>query len=286
MKKITVIGATGTIGIPVIKELVKAGFEVTALVRDINKAKQILPNEIKFVKGDLKDKISIEEALKNADGLYINISTGPTDKENGFSPETTGIDNILEVAKKTSVKQVSYLASVLARNYTGDWWVMKAKKECVVKIQKSGLPYTIFYPSNFMENFTGGMKQGKKIMTIGNPIHKLWWIAAEDFGRQVANAFKTEKSLNKEYVVQGTEPFTMKEAATIYVKNYTKEKLSVGNLPMVLVKFLAIFMSPLKFVAKFTPVLNNNIETFEARNTWDELGKPQITIEKFAKQQN
>ena len=101
MKKITVIGATGTIGIPVIKELVKAGFEVTALVRDINKAKQILPNEIKFVKGDLKDKISIEEALKNADGLYINISTGPTDKENGFSPETTGIDNILEVAKKT-----------------------------------------------------------------------------------------------------------------------------------------------------------------------------------------
>ena len=105
-------------------------------------------------------------------------------------------------------------------------------KECVVKIQKSGLPYTIFYPSNFMENLKGGMKQGKKIMTMGNPIHKLWWIAAEDYGRQVANAFKTELSLNKGDVVQGTEPLTTKEASTIYVKNYTKEKLTVGSLPM------------------------------------------------------
>jgi hypothetical protein len=32
MKKITVIGATGMIGIPVTKELINAGFDVTALV--------------------------------------------------------------------------------------------------------------------------------------------------------------------------------------------------------------------------------------------------------------
>ena len=121
---------------------------------------------------------------------------------------------------------------------------------------------------------------------MGKPIYKIWWIAGEDYGRQVANAFKTESSLNKEYAVQGCEPFTMKEAATIYVTNYSKEKLSVGNLPMGMIKFMSIFMSPLKFVAKFMPIMNNNIETFEAQSTWDELGKPQITLERFAKQQN
>lgn len=36
MKKFTVIGATGTKGIPVIIELVKTGIEVPALVRDVN----------------------------------------------------------------------------------------------------------------------------------------------------------------------------------------------------------------------------------------------------------
>jgi uncharacterized protein YbjT (DUF2867 family) len=286
MKKITVIGATGTIGIPVTKELVKAGFEVTALVRDIDKAKQILPNEIRFVKGDLKNKASIEEALKNAEGLYINISTGPADKENEFSPETTGMDNILEAAKKMSVKRVAYLASFLARNYKGDWWVMKAKKDCVHKIEKSGLPYTIFYPSNFMENFLGGMKQGNKIMIMGKAVHKIWWIAGEDYGRQVANAFKTEKAINKEYPVQGVEAYTMGEAAKVYTNSYTKEKLGIGTMPMGMARFVSIFIAQLKFASKFMTIMNNNVETFEAQSTWDELGTPQITIEKFAKQQN
>jgi len=42
--KILVIGATGMIGKPVANELLNAGLEVTALVRDIAKAKERLPN--------------------------------------------------------------------------------------------------------------------------------------------------------------------------------------------------------------------------------------------------
>ena len=82
MKKITVIGATGMIGVPVTKQLVKAGFEVTALVRNIEKAKKLFPDGVKFVKGDLDDTKSLAEALKDADGLYVNISTTDKHKEN------------------------------------------------------------------------------------------------------------------------------------------------------------------------------------------------------------
>lgn len=41
MKKIIVIGATGMLGKPVTKQLAHAGFDVTLLVRNINKAKNI-----------------------------------------------------------------------------------------------------------------------------------------------------------------------------------------------------------------------------------------------------
>ena len=201
MKKITVIGATGMIGIPVTKELVKAGFEVTALVRDKVKASQILPKEVRLVKGDLNNKGSISEALKDAEGLYINISTRPDDKESDFNPEIGGLDNILSTARQSGVKQVAYLSSLLARNYTKDWWVMVAKKESISKVKNSGIPYTIFYPSNFMENFKNGMVQGKKITIIGKPKYKSWWIAGEDFGRQVAASFQNKLALNKEYPV-------------------------------------------------------------------------------------
>ncbi|MCX6799531.1 MAG: NmrA family NAD(P)-binding protein [Candidatus Falkowbacteria bacterium] len=284
MKKITVIGATGMIGIPVTKELIKAGYEITALVRDVDKARTIFPTNINFIKGDLYDKASITEALKDAEGLYINISTRPTDKESNFNPETQGLDNLLSAVKQSNIKQIAYLSSFLARNYQGNWWVMKAKKESISKIKQVGIPYTIFYPSNFMENFRQGMVQGKRVTIMGKPINKAWWIAGEDFGRQIASAFSNEKSFNKEYSVQGLEALDILEAATIYAKNYNKEKLTVAKLPLGLFNFLGLFITPLKFVANLMYIMMNNHEEFEAKSTWDDLGKPTITIEKFAKQ--
>ena len=287
MKKITVIGSTGMIGIPVTKELVKAGFNVTALVRNPEKAKGIFPSGVNFVKGDLDNKNSIAEALKNADGLYINISTRAEDKENAFNPETQGLDNILEMAKQAPIlKQVVLLSSLLARNYQGDWWVFKAKKSSIGRMKNSGLPYTIFYPSNFMENMASeGMKRGNKVNYIKASVNnKAWWIAGEDFGKNVANAFKTEKALNKEFPVQGPESLTMQEAAQKFVNGYTKEQLSVGAFPLGIMKFMGIFMHSMKFVANLMNVMLNNVETFEAQNTWDLLGKSEMTMEKFAKQ--
>jgi uncharacterized protein YbjT (DUF2867 family) len=282
-KKITVIGATGMIGIPVTNELIRTGFEVTALVRNIEKAKQIFPTGVNFVKGDIQNLNEISNALKNADAVYINISTTANDKQNEFNPEIGGLDNILSALKTSSVKQVAFLSSFLARNYTGNWWVMNAKKQGITKIKNCGIPYTIFYPSNFMENFKGGMKDGKKINTIGKSTEKAWWIAGEDFGKQVANSLKSELSLNKDYPVQGIEALTMAEASKIYADNYTIEKLSVENLPMGMAKFLALFVKPLKFVVPLMQVMNSNKETFEAQKTWDELGKPSITLNQFAK---
>lgn len=284
IKRITVIGSTGMIGIPVTQELVKAGFEVTALVRNVEKAKQIFPQGVSFVKGDIEDMQSINEALKNADGLYINISTKPTDKENQFNPEMQGLDNILTALKNTNIKQVAFLSSFLSRNYKGDWWVMKAKKEGISKIKNSGIPYTIFYPSNFMENFASeGMRRGNKVNYIKSKVNnKAWWIAGEDFGKQVANAFKTDKALNCEFPVQGPEALTMKEAATKYAAAYKKEQLGVGSMPYGLLKFLGMFIPQMKFLSNLMNVMLNNEETFESQKTWDILGKSEISIDKFA----
>lgn len=281
--KITVIGATGMIGTPVTKELVKAGFEVTAFVRNIEKEKHVFPSGVNFIQGDLQNKAEITEAIKNAEAVYISISSTPNDKEKEFNPEIGGMDNIIAALKTSSVKHVGYLSSFLARNYKGNWWVMNAKKQAIQKIKNSNIPYTIFYSANFMQNFNGGMRDGKKVTIMGTSNEKSWWIDAEDFGKQVANAFKTEKSLNREYSVQGLEALTTAEATKIFVKNYSKEKLTIAKLPMGIAKFLSIFVKPLRFVVPLITVMNNNKETFEAQKTWDELGRPTITVEKFAK---
>ena len=51
---IAVFGATGMLAVPVVKELQKAGFKINALVRNIEKAREIYPGDISLIEGDLK----------------------------------------------------------------------------------------------------------------------------------------------------------------------------------------------------------------------------------------
>lgn len=284
MKKISIIGSTGMIGIPVTNELLNAGFELTALVRNIDKAKKIFPKGVKFVQGDLQDKSAIKISLEKADGLYINISTTDKHKENEFNPEIHGLDNILAVVQESSIKRVAYLSSFLAKNYKGSWWVMKAKKAGIEKVKKSGVPYTIFYPSNFMENFKNGMVQGNKFMIVGTHKYKAWWISGSDFGRLVAKAFGLKEACNKEYSVQGLEGLNTEEAANIYIENYSEKKLRITKMPISLIKFFGLFMTQMNFLGNLMHVMNTNKETFESDETWKTLGKPSINIKKFANQ--
>lgn len=286
MKKITVFGATGMLGKPVTKELMKAGFEITALVRNIDKARKELPSGVNFVKGDLENKSSIAESLKNAEAIYISISTLPTDKENQFNAEMGGLDNILEAAKQNGhIKQIVYLSSLLARNYQGSWWVMKAKKSATERIKKNGIPYTIFYPSNFMENFPNGMVRNNKIsFPQGSSNQAAYWIAGSDFGKQVVQCLLNPQSFNQEYPAQGPEPLTMEQASRKYAMAYRQSKISVGPMPIWMMKLLGLFIPQMNYLSKLMDIMIHNSEPFESENTWNTLSTPQTTLEKFAQE--
>lgn len=110
-----------------------------------------------------------------------------------------------------------------------------------------------------------------------------WWIASEDFAKQVAKAFSLDSAINKEYSIQGLEGFTTTDAIHAYVENHDRKQLKVANLPMGMGKFLALFIKPLKFAIPLIETINNDKEKFEAEQTWKELGKPEIDLKTFAK---
>ncbi|MCF6271046.1 MAG: NmrA family NAD(P)-binding protein [Melioribacteraceae bacterium] len=287
MKKITIIGATGMLGLPVTRELIKTGYEIIALVRDKNKAQKYLPNEINFVEGDLKDKSSILKAIQGVEGLYLNLSIKPGERKTDFHSEAEGLDNILTAAKQIGIKRISYLAAITLVSkdyYKNDWWVMDIKRKAIEKIKNNGIPYTIFYPTNFMENLKHNLIRGSKINIVGKPLYKNWWIAGEDYGRQVAKSFQILQNENKEYIVQGPEGLMMEDLVDIFIRNYKKQLLSKSKTPMALLKFIGLFSPKLNFVTHIIETINNYEEKFESHQTWEELGKPTITIEQYAKQ--
>ncbi|MFN3379055.1 MAG: NmrA family NAD(P)-binding protein, partial [Runella zeae] len=52
---IAVVGATGRLAQPVVRELLLQGFQVRAIVRDIAKAQKTLPSAVTLAQGNVAD---------------------------------------------------------------------------------------------------------------------------------------------------------------------------------------------------------------------------------------
>jgi len=279
MQKILFIGASGMLGKPVALELMRAGFPVTFLARDVEKMKKLFPNAA-VVKGDVFDIASLETAMAGQEIVYLNLSVAQSSKKTEPQPEREGINNIIEAAKKTNIKRVVYLSSLI-KNYEGmngfKWWAFEIKHAAVNAIKKSGLNYSIFYPSTFMECLDKQMLQGTRIMLAGKSEAPMWFIAGKDYGVQVAWAMKKAGDTNQEYVVQGLEPYTSDEAAKVFIQN-VKSNIKIMKAPLAPLKYLGIFNQRMNYAYHICEALNKYPEKFESENTWNDLGKPSTTL--------
>lgn len=287
VKNILVIGATGMLGKPVTTELVNAGFNVFALVRNPEKAKKELPEKVKLIKGDISSEKDLVNAMQGQDAVYLSLSIKQSEKRSAFHSEELGMQNVLKVAKQQNIKRIGYLSS-LVMFYQGmngfNWWVFDIKHKAVAMIKESGIPFTIFYPSNFMESLSGMYKQGKMLMLAGKSSHPMYFISAVDYGKQVAKSFSILTTENKEYIIQGTEAFNADDAVKLFKSNYKKEKLFISKAPLGMLKLFGNFSTKMNYGANIIEALNNYPEKFSAETTWKELGEPTMTIKKYAEQ--
>ena len=63
-----------------------------------------------------------------------------------------------------------------------DWWVIQIWREAIARIKASGIPYTIFYPTNFMETLPQRHMMGRALVLPGKAHYPNYWIAGRDFG--------------------------------------------------------------------------------------------------------
>lgn len=287
MKNIAIIGATGLLGKPVTVQLISAGFNVTIVSRNVEKAKAIF-GDVTVVYADLADKKSLSTALQGQEIVYLNLHIKPNVRRTDFLAETDGLINFLEAAKQAGVKRIAYLSSMV-KDYQSEtlfkWWVFEAKQKAVQLIKGAGIPYTIFVSSSFMENFTkdGGFMKANSLNLVGKSKVKLFWISANDYAKQVAKSFELLTDENREYYVQGPESHTTENALNIFRQFYQLKKLNIVKIPMVSLFLMSRFSPRLNYAYHLLRAKNHYEETFRAQFTWDELGRPTETIEAFTK---
>ena len=230
-KKILVLGATGFTGAPIAKQLQQDGFSLRVLVRQADKARQLFGDSAEIMAGNAEDPATLTRALAGVDGVCLSV---PWQVERNVARQVV---EILTSQGRKNV-QIVYLSgiTVIPENR---WYPMideKARTEEL--LEKSGLPYTIFKPSWFMEALTLFVRDGRATL-FGKQNLPYYFVALQDYVRMVSKAFQTEAARGQKIVVNGPEAFLMTDALQKYC-DVVHPGLKAASMPIWVGKMLGV----------------------------------------------
>ncbi len=119
--KYFITGATGFVGGEIVRQLVKAGHEVRAVVRDPQKAQWMNELGIKLYKGDVTDKESMREAMTGADGLFHVAGWykyAERTKGEAYAINVVGTKNVLELMQELKIPKGVYTSTCAVNSDT------------------------------------------------------------------------------------------------------------------------------------------------------------------------
>jgi uncharacterized protein YbjT (DUF2867 family) len=146
-----VVGATGETGKRIVKELVNRNISVKALVRDLTKARDVLPKEAELVVGDVLNPESIKQALNDCTVLLCATGAKPSlDFTGPYQIDYQGTINLVDAAKAKGIEHFVLVSSMCVSQFFHPlnlfWLILYWKKQAEEYLQKSGLAYTIVRP--------------------------------------------------------------------------------------------------------------------------------------------
>lgn len=285
IQRILIIGGTGMLGKPVAERLKADGFTVCLLARNPEKAKKLLGDGFEIIKGDVDDATALRKALTGMDGVHISLKGGPTAADFDRMDHLATRD-IAKAAKDMNVGRVTLLSAYAVSLEKADTPESRSKFKGETALKASGVPYTIFRCSWFMESLPLFV-QGKSMALIGRQIHPLHWVAAEDYAHMVSKSYQTDETLNKELYILGPEAFTMQEAMERYIQSAAAGiKIAPISTRLLALIGAVTFNTEWKSMA----VLMKHYENWGEDGSPDEanrlLGAPQIRLKEWCQKQS
>ena len=286
MRKITIIGATGLLGLPITKELVRKGTAVKAVVRDVEKAKSVLPENVEIVYGDVSDKASLQTALAGSETVYLNLNTTTWDENAPFHTEREGIINVVDAGKESGVKHIMQIVGIDSSNpeFATKGMIYKTnliRKPAMDYLKASGINHTYFHCSVFLDAFPNFI-QGEEFAIIGNHQFPVYFTNTTDLASNIFNAIGNENAYNQSFTIQGTEGVSFPEAAARFL-SVGHPNVTVAEYPMETIRHLGL---PSKEDEDFMEHMLTYVEQLKeeqvSESTWAILGKPTLSIEAFA----
>lgn len=203
---ILVTGASGTVGRPVLEEVVKTGKPVKAMYRSAEDARSA-PAGVTTAIADFADKSSLAKALQDVDAIYLVCSP---------IPQLVELEsNVIEACKQAGVGYLVQNSALGAGDYPKSFPAWHRQVED--KLKASGLQYAIFRPNSFMQNIAAYIApsipaQGAFYSAMGDA--RLSLIDVRDIALIVAQALTNPAAFaGKTIELNGPEAFSYSEIA-------------------------------------------------------------------------
>ena len=139
-------GATGTIGLPLLRRLTAQGVPVRCLVRDPRR----LGSErvrVQIALGDLADPFSFRNALRGVDTV-VHLASATRDQAAGSIEELAGVATwrLVQAAERAGAERFVFF-STLGASTRSRARLLRAKAIAEKALSESSLAYTVFAPS-------------------------------------------------------------------------------------------------------------------------------------------
>ncbi len=139
-------GATGTVGLPLLRRLTATGTPVRCLVRDPRRlgAERV---RVQIALGDLSDHLSFKHALRNVETV-VHLASTIRDQPRGSIEELAGVATwrLVRAAERAGVKRFVFF-SVLGASTRSGARLLRAKAIAERALIESSLEHTVFAPS-------------------------------------------------------------------------------------------------------------------------------------------
>jgi uncharacterized protein YbjT (DUF2867 family) len=219
---ILVAGATGFLGGEICRLLIAKNKNVKGLVRatsDANKVAQLKELGVEIVEGDLKDKSSLENALRGVTAIVSTVSS-TFSRQEGDSIETVddeGQNNLINAGVSAHISQFVFVSFCVM---PGEFPLQTAKRKVEKHLAESGLAYTILQPTVFMESWLspalGFDYPNAKATIYGEGKNRISWIAIKDVASFAVAALDNAAAKNKSIELGGPAALSPLEVVNIF----------------------------------------------------------------------
>jgi uncharacterized protein YbjT (DUF2867 family) len=226
---ILVMGATGTLGGEVVKQLssstpavnIKAGVHSA---QNVNKVKD--GDKVEVVVIDYNKPETLKEALSQVDKLFLLTPDVPNAHELA--------SNLVIEAKKAGIRHI-VKQSVMGADLEADVGTFRLHRQAEKIIEQSEIPFTFLRPNEFMQNFVNFHSHFiKNNNAFYLPLEdaKVSLVDVRDIAAVAVKSLtedKSDKHNNKTYLITGPEALSYYQAAEI-LSSATDKKISYVNI--------------------------------------------------------